>query len=133
MNVLHWASYYPGRLITAPGGAGGQCVDIVNVYVSARGLPLVRLNAADWARPGTLPGWRWVPNGPANYPALGDVVVWSRDVPALGIGPYGHIAVAMAGDPDRLLSLDQDWPVGSPVALTWHTYKGVAGWWTPPR
>jgi len=129
VNVVQWLSIYPGRRVTASGGIGGQCVDWANVYVMARGARPVRRDAAQWAWPGALAGWSWVENGPDNHPALGDVVVWRPNVPQLSIGPYGHVAVVVAADRMILLTMDQDWPVGSPVALTWHNYAGVAGWW----
>jgi hypothetical protein len=132
VNVVQWGSYQVGRRVTAPGGLGGQCVDLTNVYVMAQGKPAVRRNAVAWAAAGAIPGWLWVPNGPRNYPPLGAVVVWKGNVTAIGTGPYGHVAVVMAADPVALLTLDQDWPEGSPVALVWHGYEGVAGWWQQP-
>lgn len=132
MNVVAWARGQVGQLLTAPGGAGGQCVDLANVYLLARGAAPVRRDAADWAVRPIGPRWQWVPNGPANAPGVGDIVVWKAEVPSEGIGPYGHIAVCMAADSMALLTLDQDWPEGSPVALVWHGYRGVVGWWHRP-
>lgn len=132
MNVVWWAQRQLGRLVTAPGGVGGQCVDLVNLYVMARGAPPLRRNAVDWALPGALLRWSWEPNGPSNFPGAGAVVVWKGNVTAVGTGPYGHIAVVLAADAMTLLSLDQGWPPGAPVGLVWHSYRGVSGWWTPP-
>jgi hypothetical protein len=131
MNIVAWCRGVVGRVLTAPGGVGGQCVDLINVYLVARGGAPVRANAADFARAGAVPGWRWVPNGPGNAPVAGDIVVWRANVAGEGIGPYGHIALAMAADSMQLLTLDQDWPYGAPVALVWHRYAGVEGWHTP--
>ena len=44
-------------------------------------------------------------------------------------GVFGHIAIALAADPMALLTFDQNWPEGSPSALTLHDYGGVLGWW----
>lgn len=134
MSAAQWARSHLGRSWAAPGGLGGQCVDLVNLYVSALGAPVVRRNAADWALPGALPSpWRWEPNGPVNSPPLGAVVVWRGGVPAVGIGPFGHIAVALVADSALLLSVDQGWPPGAVTALVWHSYAGVAGWWALPE
>lgn len=133
MNVVTWARVRVGQVVTAPGGLGGQCVDLANVYLVARMAALVRRNAADWALPGILPGWTWEPNGPVNAPPAGGLVVWRRNVTLQGIGQYGHVAIALAADPGQLLTLDQGWPEGAPVSLVWHPYVGVAGWWIPPR
>jgi hypothetical protein len=132
VNVVQWASYQVGHLVTAPGGAGGQCVDLCNVYIMARGKPAVRRNALDWAAAGAIAGWTWVPNSPTNHPALGDVVVWRANVPAVGVGQYGHVALCLAADPMAILTLDQDWPAGAAVGVVWHRYDGVAGWWVAP-
>lgn len=122
------ASNY-GKTVQAPGGIGGQCVDLANLWLIARGGSPVRLNAADWASDlHTLKGRPFVPNGPVNFPAPGAIVVWKRNIGSLGIGPYGHIAVVLAADANSLVTVDQDWPIGSPVQTVVHTYEGVAGW-----
>jgi hypothetical protein len=108
-------------------------VDLVNIYLAHLGHPAVWANAASWAGAGRVPGWTWVANGPVNAPPAGAIVVWRPNVPALALGPFGHIAIALAADPDALLTLDQNWPVGAPVAPVLHIYGGVAGWHVPPR
>ena len=129
MNVVHWAATMAGKLVAAPGGLGGQCVDLANLYMLARGFKEVHANAIDWAKAGTLPPpWHWVANAPLNHPHLGDLAVWGEES-AVGTGQYGHIAVVLAGDALELLSLDQDWPIGSPASLVLHDYRGVRGWW----
>jgi hypothetical protein len=133
MKVVQWAQFQVGRRVTAPGGLGGQCVDLCNVYLAAAGAALVRRNAAQWADAGAIAGWQWVANGPANYPSLGDAVVWRANVTAHQIGPDGHVAVCMAADSSMLITLDQNWAQSTVVALEWHDYIGVAGWWHPPR
>jgi hypothetical protein len=124
--ILDWAAARLGSLVKAPGGVGGECVDLANLWLLANGVPAVRANAADWAR--ALAGLGWTRNGPDNFPRQGDIVVWRADVFAHGIGPFGHIAVCLVATPNKLLTVDQDWPVGAPVALTIHDYVGVAGW-----
>lgn len=132
MSLLTWARGLQGAHVAAPGGLGGQCVDLANLYLAHLGYPAVRANAADWAGPGRVPGWRWTANGPVNAPPAGALVVWRANVPAVGIGPFGHIAIALAADGDGLLTLDQGWPPGAPVSAVLHVYGGVAGWHTPP-
>lgn len=129
LGVLEFAASFQGRRVTAPGGLGGQCVDLANLWLVACGYSPVRANAAVWAT-ATLAGWRWTANTPTNFPGAGAIVVWRGDVPALGIGPYGHIAVAIEADQWTLVTVDQDWPPGAGVALVAHDYTGVAGWWT---
>lgn len=127
MTLADFMAARIGKRVTAPGGDGGQCVDLANLYLQlVLRLPLERLNAVDW-RHVTLRGHRWVANAPTNSPSAGDIVVWGEDA-RVGTGPFGHIAIAVLASPLRLLSVDQNWPEGSPVALRWHNYDGVLGW-----
>lgn len=120
-----------GHRLDVDNAYGSQCMDLINAYlVNVLGLPRLGGNAVDVARLHP-PGMRWVANGPSNAPAPGDLVVWRGDVPSKAIGPYGHIAICLAADSMSLLTCDQNWPNGSPVALVWHDYEGVAGWQHP--
>ncbi len=119
-----------GQRVQAPGGLGGECVDWANIFLAeVHRLPPVHANAVDW-RNVTLPGFTWVANTPFNAPGLGSLVVWHA-YPRLSVGPNGHIAVAVSGDSGHFIACDQNWPEGSPVALTLHAYGGVAGWLAP--
>lgn len=130
MRLVGWAHSVMNRHVTAPGGLGGQCVDLANVYLMEWGLPPVRANAADWSALRSIgsPHWHFISNAPQNSPSPGDIVVW-RETPLLAIGLNGHIAVAMSADPMSLLTLDQNWPTDAPVSLVYHSYTGVSGWW----
>ena len=49
MTLLDFVWMTDGRIVTAPGGLGGQCVDLVNEYlVQCFDLAPVRANAVDW-------------------------------------------------------------------------------------
>lgn len=127
MHTLDFVRLHNGRYLTAPGGVGNQCVDLINVYLAERwGLTPVRLNAVDW-KGATIHGYIWTPNGPDNSPELGSLVVWQQTF-SVGVGPYGHIALAIQADANNLISFDQDWPLNAPCRLTPHTYEGVVGW-----
>jgi len=125
VKTLAFAMRYLGHQVQAPGGIGGECVDLANLYLLALGHPHVYRNAADWAGM-ALPGFIWQANSPANYPASGDIAVWHSDGPE-GIGANGHIAVVLVADSMQLLTLDQNWSVRV-VTLQLHSYAGVAGW-----
>jgi hypothetical protein len=126
MTPLNFAARHLHQRVTAPGGLGGECVDLANVYmVDVLHLPERQLNAIDWAV--AVPGLHWTPNGPVNYPPAGGLVVWHA-YPPHGIGQAGHIAICLSADPLYLVSLDQNWPEHYYVALELHDYGGVAGW-----
>lgn len=130
MALLRFTFTHSYTRVTAPGGVGGQCVDLANLYlIDVYGLAPVRRNAADWAHV-TIPGWHWTPNGPSNFPAPGAIVVWGADA-RIGTGAAGHIAIAIDADADLLLSFDQNWPAGHTCAIVEHDYTGVLGWHSP--
>lgn len=127
-DLLSFAYAALGRVVTAPGGMGGQCVDLCNLWLVREGCSEAHRNAKDWA--GGVPGTVWVPNAATNSPPAGAVVVWvpKRNV---AIDPNGHVAIAVYADVMHLVTLDQNWPDGAPVSFVLHTYAGVAGWCIP--
>ncbi len=127
MRLLTFVATHRGDRVTAPGGIGGQCVDLANLYLADVLVKSpIRANAVDWQR-AHIAGMTWTPNGPVNGPGAGAIVVWNA-TPAHGIGQFGHIAVALLADSMDLLTFDQDWPVGAPCSIVGHDYRGVAGW-----
>jgi len=123
---LGFTRQHIGQHVTSPGGLGGQCVDWANLWLMECGGAEQFANAVSWVTL-RIPGWVWVPNGPSNAPPAGALVVWGP-YPPLGIGQYGHIALALAADSMELVTSDQNWPPGAAVALVLHTYGGVLGW-----
>jgi hypothetical protein len=129
LTPLAFANRHLGQRVTAPGGIGGQCVDLINVWlIDSRGLPAVRLNAVDWAGK-KLPGLAWVANKPANVPPRGAIVVWGESAD-VGTGVDGHIAINLTADAMTLCTCDQNWG-GEIVTLQLHSYHGVLGWHVP--
>lgn len=132
MTLLGFLQLNLGRRLTAPGGLGGQCVDAVNLYLhDVYGLAPIRANAVDFEHV-HIAGWQWVPNGPVNSPTIGAIVVWGPSG-AVGVGPDGHVAVALVADSWVLVTVDQNWPEATPLRVVVHTYTGVKGWWAPPH
>lgn len=129
LTPLAFANRHLGQRVTAPEGLGGECVDLVNLWlVESRGLAVVHLNAVDWART-KLPGLVWVENAPTNVPPRGAIVVWGDDA-SIGTGIFGHIALNLTADGMQLCSLDQNWGAEL-VQLELHSYRGVLGWHVP--
>lgn len=121
-SPLAFAYHYAGRYL-----GDGQCVALVNQWLTeGLGKQAVFLNAVDWAR-AEIPGMTAVLNGPTNFPASGDIVVWHAFSPN-GIGPYGHVAVCLAADSMHLVSLDQNWGLPQSVRPVIHDFGGVALW-----
>lgn len=133
MTLMRFLHLQYGQRIKSPNGLGGQCVDLVELYCTAvLGVPEVPGNAIAFAGK-KLPGFSWVANTRWNAPRQGDIPVWGPS-PTIGTGAAGHVAIALIADGESLLTLDQNWPKGSPVAVVHHAgYDGVLGWQTPHR
>jgi hypothetical protein len=113
---------YDGRYIDYDGMYGNQCKDLFSLYNSeVVGVPFYVVgNAIDL--------WK---NSPDEYydkiklnPRRGDVVIW-------GMGEFGHVAIYLDGDENNFTSLDQNYPVDSPVHKQNHNYKNVIGYLRP--
>src|ERR1700674_5603762 len=112
MTLSEFVAKYTGKFVTAPGGIGGQCVDIANQYGQERfSFPHEWKNAVDWY--GTDPAhWAWTKNDAGNaaqFPAPGDLVVWAED-PKIGTGVNGHIDIFLDGTGFSFHGFDQNWP-----------------------
>lgn len=128
-QLLRWGNQQQGHRVTAPGGIGGQCVDLVNLWSAQLGASHLWGNAVDLLRTASTAEWTVTLNDPTNAPPPGAIVVWGQSS-AAGTGQYGHCAVALVATSSVLLVLEQDWPWGSPVRWGSHTYDGVQGWLT---
>jgi hypothetical protein len=133
MNLAQFVAQWSGKWVTAPGGIGGQCVDLANEYgLQVYGFPHEWKNAIDWFGFDSA-HWAWVTNNPndANqFPEPGDVVVWGPNA-HVGTGPFGHIDIFLDGSGYQFHGFDQNWPVGSAAHVQWHDYQGVIGWAKP--
>ena len=132
MTPLQWIAQWQGRYQNRDGLTTCECVDLAQGYnldvVHGRrftGNAVHLRNTYDHSR------WTWIGNTPTNFPALGDVVVWGGPDPSVGTSVDGHVALAVAADPNALLSFDQNWPPGSPCHLQLHNYVAVLGWLHP--
>lgn len=127
MDALDFAWRHIGDVVRAPGGIGGECVDLANLWLlECCGLPHVFADAVNW-RDAPIRGFKWVQNTPTNFPSSGDLVVWGAYAPH-GIGQAGHIALCQVADANHLITLDQNWPEHAAVGLHLHDYGGVLGW-----
>jgi hypothetical protein len=130
MTPLGFAWAHIGDVLHAEGGLGGECVDLVNVYLAeAFGYAPIQRNAVDW-RNVAIPKFRWEANTPFNSPLAGSLVVWGQNA-EWGIGPNGHIALCLSADRMYLSTFDQNWPSHAYSRQHLHNYGGVLGWHRP--
>ncbi len=104
----------------------GQCVGLIEVWLTSQGKPHIPGNAKDLLVGADPKQYRVTHNGPQNYPLPGDIVCWDG---SWG-GGYGHTAIVVAANAMHLAVLEQNDPTGSPCIIATHDYSGVAGWVT---
>jgi hypothetical protein len=114
-----------GTFIDYDGVYGNQCVDLIKDYVDkVFGLNPWKSNACDYPQSYPQDQYELIEITPDAVPEKGDIVLFSNEV-----GPFGHVSIALGnGDVNKFESLDQNWPLGSPVQITKHDYNGVIGW-----
>jgi hypothetical protein len=104
----------------------GQCVGLIEVWLTSQGKPHIPGNAKDLLTGADPKQYRVIPNGPQNYPQPGDVVCWDG---SWG-GGFGHTAIVVAANAMHIAVFEQNDPESSPCIIATHDYSGVAGWVT---
>ena len=102
----------------------GQCVGLVEVWLTANGKPHIWGNAAEMIANADSKTYRKVVNIPTNHPRPGAIVCWGS---SWGAGA-GHTAVVVAANAMGLVVFEQNDPTGSPPVVATHSYSGVQGW-----
>lgn len=105
----------------------GQCVGLVERWIDTLGLPHVWGNAKDLLDNADPARYGIIHNLPENYPAVGDIVVWSN---TWG-GGFGHTGIAVTANVMELTAFEQNDPDGSTPHIRRYTYAGVVGWLHP--
>jgi CHAP domain len=129
MTLDQFVAKYDGVRVTAPGGIGGQCVDLVNEYIlEVFGFPHEWKNALDWFGTDTA-HFDWIRNNPTDLsqiPPRGSIMVWG---PGPQTGPNGqHIDIVLSAGAQNFVGFDQNWPIGAYAHHVVHIYPGIVGW-----
>lgn len=142
-EVQRFIDTWNGRSIDFDKSYGFHCMDVYQQYnrdvVGAFQVP----NAAAYMVWNNYPTnfYTKIANAKDNAPQKGDVVIWKQTASL----PFGHIAIANEGDPNRFSSMDQNWPLegytdknGNFIGtgkchIQEHKYTGVAGWLRPNK
>jgi hypothetical protein len=114
---------------------GPQCVDLFRFYIRDvlnLSQPKGVQGAKDfWANYDTdqilKKNFKQIENTPSAIPEEGDVVIWSGKVG----GGFGHIAMAIRGNINTFVSLDQNWKGQGNTDEVTHDYKNIYGWFRP--
>jgi len=113
----------------------GQCVGLVNVWVSELGLDHIWGNAKDLWKNYNPKQFDFILNTPDAYPLAGDIVVWNEKMG----GGYGHTAIATGvhktegKSTDWFEAFSQNDPFGSLCVLKKYSYNNVIGFIRPKK
>lgn len=118
-----------GKFVDVDNAYGPQCMDWMHQYVSdVYGLDRSNLQAPSarqlWSSFPNVKGANFfekIPNRPWNVPRQGDIIFWND-------GKFGHVAIVNEANVLRLTSIDQNYPLNTPVHVQSHTYFGCLGW-----
>ena len=104
----------------------GQCVGLIEVWLTANGKPHVWGNAADLIANADAKVYKKTTNIPTNVPPPGAIVCWNS---SWG-GGAGHTAIVVAATVNLLVVFEQNDPTGSAPVVATHNYGGIQGWLT---
>jgi CHAP domain len=104
----------------------GQCVGLVEVWLTHMGKPHIPGNAVDLLDNADPTQYKVIRNSPQNYPQPGDIVCWD----GTWGGGFGHTAIVASANAMWLAVLEQNDPIGASCRVATHGYAGVAGWIT---
>jgi mannosyl-glycoprotein endo-beta-N-acetylglucosaminidase len=106
---------YIGKRVTDPlGFYRGECVSLVKRFIKEMGWPMRRGNAKDWVNNG-YEGYKYFKNTPKFVPTPGDIAIFNT-------GKYGHIGIVLVATIKSMDVLQQNDPIGSPVAIKKYNY-----------
>lgn len=126
MNFQQFLEKWNGKYCEVAGSANAknQCVDLANAFIrDVLGLAIIEwTNAIDFpSKAGDK--YEWILNDSVDkIPIEGDLIIFK-------IGSNGHISIALDGcTKSKVISFDQNYPIGSPCHVQNHTYSSVIGW-----
>lgn len=134
ISYVEFFKQWNGKHCEVAGSAAAvnQCVDLANAYIrDVWGLPIVTgTNAVDFPKKCLPPKYEYIlndNNNPDQIPMRGDVLIFKSPD---GVGHISICDTAVVGE-NKVISFDQNWPVGSVCKLVTHTYTGtytIVGW-----
>ena len=140
MTLSQWLASVQGKAIDMDKEYGAQCWDLADSYcinvVGCPGLPTGNGSAAGvytyFSAP--LPNYFTrianIPGNVGQVPAVGDMVVWSPNLP--GSSGHGHIDVVLSVAPNKLsfVGEDENWNGAYAHEVT-HDWRYILGWLHP--
>ena len=127
INLAKFISQYLGKANTGENPVNrGQCVGLIEVWLTANGKPHIAGNAVDLLANADPKVYKKTANIPTNQPPPGAIVTWN----GTWGGGYGHTAVVVAANVLQLVVFEQNDPGGAAPTVATHPYSGIQGWIT---
>ena len=127
VDLAKFISQYLGKANTGENSVNkGQCVGLIEVWLTANGKPHIPGNAVDLLANADPKVYKKTVNIPTNVPPPGAIVCWN----GTWGGGYGHTAVVVAANVLQLVVFEQNDPDGAPPTVATHPYSGIQGWIT---
>lgn len=122
-EAVQWVHAQEGKSLDYDGAYGAQCVDLIKYYYAYFGkASYARGNGCDYVSNALPDGWIRIKNTATFVPEPGDIAVWGTE-----LSKSGHVAIILSADVHSFVSMDQNWPSGSPCKQVTHTYSKFWG------
>lgn len=122
-DAVNWAYAQQGKSLDYDGAYGAQCVDLIKYYYAYFGkASYAKGNGCDYVSNALPDGWTRIKNTADFVPEPGDIAVWGTE-----LSKYGHVAIILSANTSSFVSMDQNWPSGSPCKQVTHTYSKFWG------
>ena len=122
-DALKWVYAQEGKSLDYDGVYGAQCVDLIKYYYAYFGkASYAKGNGCDYVSNALPDGWTRIKNTTDFVPQPGDIAVWGTE-----LSKNGHVAIILSANANSFVSMDQNWPSGSPCKQVTHTYNNFWG------
>ena len=122
-DAVNWAYAQQGKSLDYDGAYGAQCVDLIKYYYAYFGkASYAKGNGCDYVSNALPDGWTRIKNTADFVPEPGDIAVWGTE-----LSKHGHVAIILSANTSSFVSMDQNWPSGSPCKQVTHTYSKFWG------
>lgn len=121
--AVKWAYEQEGKFLDYDKAWGAQCVDLIKYYYAYFGKAgYAKGNGCKYVSNKLPDGWTRIKNTASFVPEPGDIAVWGTE-----LSKDGHVAIILSANAHSFVSMDQNWPSGSPCKQVTHSYNKFWG------
>nr|WP_294676919.1 leucine-rich repeat protein [uncultured Blautia sp.] len=121
--AVKWVYEQEGKFLDYDKAWGAQCVDLIKYYYAYFGKAgYAKGNGCKYVSNKLPDGWTRIKNTASFVPEPGDIAVWGTE-----LSKDGHVAIILSANVHSFVSMDQNWPSGSPCKQVTHSYNKFWG------